>query len=137
MIFPSENKEVFHEYSDGLSENPFVVPCYSLKEVLSEKLRALIQRSYTAPRDYYDIWHLSNSQEIKNWDEITDAFNQKMEFKNIPFEGVHQMINENNDKRVGTAWKNSLAHQIPGGLNISYEEVRNHLFILLSRIFEK
>ena len=57
--------------------------------------------------------------------------------KNIPFQGVYQMINENNDKRVGTAWKNSLAHQIPRGLNISYEELRNDLFILLSRIFEK
>ena len=35
----------------------------SVNEVLSEKIRALIQRSYTAPRDYFDIWYLSKNVE--------------------------------------------------------------------------
>ena len=83
MVFPSESRVIFHPYPDELSKSMVVIPCYSLREVLSEKLRALIQRSYTAPRDFYDIWYLSNNQMDINWKEITDAFYIKMKFKNL------------------------------------------------------
>lgn len=64
------------------------IPCYDIKEVLSEKIRTLIQRSYTAPRDYYDIWYLSNSFKNLDWEEITAAFYEKMKFKEIEFTGL-------------------------------------------------
>jgi predicted nucleotidyltransferase component of viral defense system len=112
-----------------------VIPCYSLREVLAEKLRALIQRSYTAPRDFYDIWYLSNNQMDINWKEITDAFYIKMKFKNLEFNGINQMINERNDKRVKAGWENSLIHQIPGGEVKSYEEIKIYLLNLLNTIF--
>lgn len=137
MIFPIERREVFHSYSDQLSGTPLIVPCYSLREVLAEKLRALIQRSYTAPRDFYDIWYLSNDQTTIDWNEIKSAFHEKMKFKNIEFEGTHQMLNDTNDKRVKAAWQNSLAHQIPGGANPTYEEVKEYLTTLLDMIFNK
>jgi predicted nucleotidyltransferase component of viral defense system len=137
MVFSIENREVFHPYTDGLSESPLVIPCYSLREVLAEKLRALIQRSYTAPRDFYDIWYLANNQTTIDWKEITDAFHVKMKFKNLEFEGIHQMIDENNDKRVKAGWENSLAHQIPGGINTTYKEVKQGLIGLLKEIFKE
>lgn len=137
MIFPIESREVFHPYSDQLSETPLIVPCYSLREVLAEKLRALIQRSYTAPRDFYDIWYLSNDQSTIDWNEIKDAFHEKMRFKQIEFEGTHQMMNDTNDKRVKAAWQNSLGHQIPGGANPTYDEVKEYLISLLDTIFNK
>ena len=137
MVFSIENREVFHPYTDGLSESPLVIPCYSLREVLAEKLRALIQRSYTAPRDFYDIWYLANNQTAIDWKEITDAFHVKMKFKNLEFEGIHQMIDENNDKRVKAGWENSLAHQIPGGINTTYKEVKQLLIGLLKEIFKE
>ena len=59
MVFPVEERTVHHHCSDELSPAAQQVPCYSLSEVLAEKLRALIQRSYTAPRDFYDIWYLA------------------------------------------------------------------------------
>jgi len=110
MVFPTEAREVFHPYSDSLSETPLVIPCYSLREVLAEKLRALIQLSYTVLRDFYDIWYLANNQSSIDWKEIRDAFHVKMKFKNLEFEGIHQMIDESNDKRVKAGWQNSLAH---------------------------
>jgi predicted nucleotidyltransferase component of viral defense system len=136
MVFPTETREVFHPYSDSLSKPILVIPCYSLREVLAEKLRALIQRSYTAPRDFYDIWYLANNQSTINWKEITDAFHVKMKFKNLEFEGIHQMIDERNDKRVKAGWQNSLAHQIPGGMTHTYEEVKQGLIELLKEIFK-
>lgn len=135
MVFPAEEREVFHPYSDALSASPLKIPCYSLREVLAEKLRALIQRSYTAPRDFYDIWYLANNQLAIDWVEIREAFHIKMKFKNLEFEGIHQMMNESNDKQVKAGWQNSLAHQIPGGIEQSYEEVKQELIELLNEIF--
>jgi predicted nucleotidyltransferase component of viral defense system len=135
MVFPTEEREVFHPYSDALSASPLTIPCYSLREVLAEKLRALIQRSYTAPRDFYDIWYLANNQIAIDWKEIKEAFHIKMKFKNLEFEGIHQMINEGNDKQVKAGWQNSLAHQIPGGIEQSYEKVKQELLELLDEIF--
>ena len=135
MVFPTNDREVNHPYSDQLSTDPLTVPCYSLKEVLTEKLRALIQRSYTAPRDFYDIWYLSGNETEIDWKEITKAFHEKMKFKNLEFTGVDQMVNDTNDKRVKAGWNNSLGHQIPGGIDTTYEEVRDDLLKLLNEIF--
>lgn len=69
-------------------------------EVLAEKLRALIQRSYTAPRDYYDIWYLANYVSDLDWPSVTKAFYEKMEYKVFEFTGIEQLINNENDKRI-------------------------------------
>ena len=77
VMFPAVNRPVYHDYSDGLSTATKEIPCYDIKEVLSEKVRALIQRSYTAPRDYFDIWYLSHNFRDLDWKEITAAFYEK------------------------------------------------------------
>jgi predicted nucleotidyltransferase component of viral defense system len=128
MVFSPEMQPVQHEYSDKLSETTIGgIPCYSIPEVLSEKLRALIQRSYTAPRDFYDIWYLSRNVPNLDWNEIRKAFHQKMNFKNIECSGIDQMINEENDKQLMAAWNNSLAHQIPGDYFPEYTAVRDEI----------
>ena len=134
MIFDVTNRNVSHPYSDKLAlENP--IPCYKIEEVLSEKIRALIQRSYTAPRDYYDIWYLSNNFPDLNWSVIVDAFYKKMKFKNIEFTGIDQLINPKSDKALKGAWKNSLGHQIQPDKLPEYEIVRENLLQLFGNIF--
>ncbi len=135
MVFPVEMREVYHPYSDQLSEKHLVVPCYSVNEVLAEKLRALIQRSYTAPRDFYDIWYLSQNVSNIDWSSVTEAFHTKMKFKGLTFTGIDQMINEENDKRLKAAWQNSLKHQIPEKNMIEYEAVKEVITGLLNEIF--
>jgi predicted nucleotidyltransferase component of viral defense system len=135
LIFPKVELHIHHPYSDVLSGNPLLIPCYSIQEVLAEKLRALIQRSYTAPRDFYDIWFLSNQFQGIQWSEVAKAFNQKMRFKGLDFSGVDQLINEENDKRVRTAWENSLGHQIPKKLIPEFDTVKNELKILFDHLF--
>lgn len=136
MIFPVETREVYHPYSDQLSETPLEVPCYAIHEVLSEKLRALIQRSYTAPRDFYDIWYLANHVKDIDWKKVTTAFHQKMEFKGLEFTGIEQMINEENDKRLKAAWKNSLGHQIPEVQLPDYEVIKKELTELIRDVLK-
>lgn len=136
MVFPVKTSEVFHPYSDKLSQTPLEVPCYAIHEVLSEKLRALIQRSYTAPRDFYDIWYLANHVKDIDWEKVTAAFHQKMEFKGLELSSVEQMINEENDKRLKAAWKNSLGHQIPEVQLPDYEMIKKLLTQLISDVLK-
>lgn len=135
MIFPAENMRVIHTYSDKLTSWADSVPCYDLKEVLAEKLRALIQRSYTAPRDYYDIWYLSRHNSYLDWDAIVIAFHKKMQFKGLSFNGVDQLLNDANDNILKKAWKNSLEHQIASGELPAYDTVKQNLQSLFERIF--
>lgn len=135
MIFEVTERTVSHPYSDKLAlEN--TIPCYKIEEVLSEKIRALIQRSYTAPRDYYDIWYLSNNFPDLNWTVIVEAFYKKMKFKNIEFTGVDQLINPKSDKALKGAWKNSLGHQIQPDKLPEYEVIRENLLELFEGIFK-
>ncbi|MDR1974977.1 MAG: nucleotidyl transferase AbiEii/AbiGii toxin family protein [Bacteroidales bacterium] len=136
MCFEPEICAVSHPYSDKLSENATSIPVYSICETLAEKIRALIQRSYTAPRDYYDIWYLSRYIENINWQEVVRAFYAKMAYKGLSFTNIDQLINPQNDKILKAAWKNSLEHQIPFGALPDYEMVRKDLVELFIRIFD-
>lgn len=136
MIFDVSQRKVSHPYSDTLKLET-TIPCYKIEEVLAEKLRALIQRSYTAPRDYYDIWYLSNNFPNLDWKSIIDAFNKKMKFKNLEFTGIEQLINPKSDKALKGAWKNSLGHQIQPDKLPDYETVRANLLNLFEIIFKQ
>jgi predicted nucleotidyltransferase component of viral defense system len=135
MAFEQEWSSIHHPYSDALSENASRIPIYSIPEVLAEKIRALIQRSYTAPRDYYDIWYLSHHVENIDWQAVVEAFYRKAAYKDISFTGIEQLINEENDRLLKRAWKNSLAHQIDKKELPSYDEVRQDLLELFGQIF--
>lgn len=135
MVFPTETTQVHHPYSDQLSQNPLEIPCYAIEEVLSEKFRALIQRSYTAPRDFYDIWYLANHVKEINWQKVKLAFFEKMKYKGIEFKTIEQMINVDNDKLLKAAWQNSLGHQISKVLLPDYEMVKKDIVELLNKVF--
>jgi predicted nucleotidyltransferase component of viral defense system len=130
MIFPPDKATVIHNYSDVLTKGE--IPIYSIAEMLAEKIRALIQRSYIAPRDYYDIWYLSQNIENIDWQQVMRAFYEKAAYKNIQVTGIEQFINPQNDKILKAAWKNSLEHQIENGKLPDYEKVRSDLLELLS-----
>jgi len=114
IVFNHELRKQFHPYSDLiLLRDTGKIPCYNLKEVVAEKIRALIQRSYTAPRDYYDIHKLSNSFTKKDWKEIKSAFLEKAKFKGLEYKNSEQLINPKSTKIIKSAWESSLRHQIP------------------------
>ena len=113
IVFDSELKEITHPYSDSLLKETAKIPCYNLKEVVAEKIRALVQRSYTAPRDYYDIYKLKDSFKDEDWKDIKTAFLEKMEFKGLEYQNIDQLINSKSIKIIKTAWESSLKHQIP------------------------
>ena len=133
VLFPVSKRDVTHQYSDKLTENALQVPCYSIEEVLAEKMRSLIQRSYTAPRDFYDIWYLSKHFPELDYNPIVKTFHKKLAFKGYTFSRIEQLINPENDKHLSAAWKNSLAHQITGELP-DFETVKNELLVHFKKI---
>ncbi len=136
MIFEPIQRRLFHPYSDNLLIDTSI-PCYAIEEVLSEKIRALIQRSYTAPRDYYDIWYLSNNITGLDWNKIIVAFHEKMKYKNIEFTGIEQLINPISERVVKLAWRNSLGHQIKRDTLPDFDIVKRELEALLNENFGK
>jgi predicted nucleotidyltransferase component of viral defense system len=70
MEFAVEERKAFVTYSD-LSEESFTLQCYSLSEVLIEKMAALMGR--TEPRDLYDFWYLMEVDRMnikEHWGEF-------------------------------------------------------------------
>ena len=62
LLFPARDQTIFHPYSDAPGFGKLNVSCYSLEEILTEKLRALGgQRRFAISRDLYDIYFLSRA----------------------------------------------------------------------------
>lgn len=58
-----------------------------------------------------------------------------MKFKKLKFAGIDQFLNDDVDKKLTGAWKNSLAHQISNEQLPPYSEVKEELLVLFKRIF--
>lgn len=111
ILLPTPNQQIFHPYSDNLS-GATTINCYAINEVVAEKLRALKQRSYTAPRDFYDLYELTNNFSKQDWETIKPIFLQKMEHKNLAYNNPSDLINPEKLITVQRAWAASVAHQI-------------------------
>ncbi len=105
-------RDIQHPYSDALLNN-LPVPCYTIDEIIAEKLRSLVQRSYTAPRDIYDLYRLTNDFSKDDWQRVIPIFQEKMEHKGLTYNDVAELIDQSTLERVRKAWDKSLAHQIP------------------------
>jgi len=136
VVFEPVLKSISHPYPDTLTYNA-PIPCYCLEEVITEKLRALIQRSYTAPRDYYDLWYILSKDIELAKAHIKAAFIEKLNFKGHDFTGIEQLINPENNRVVGKAWQNSLVHQIKKNELPSFEEVSMYLEKEIKTLLQK
>lgn len=131
VLFPIKNLPIKHRYSDGERFTNLNIPAYSLEEVLTEKIRAFYQRSYKAPRDFYDVWYLLNYHPFKDWSQIQDALLIKCKMKEV-------FIDKEifNDPKIYNAVKKSWAHSLDHHLAVEslvnvdevWEYLKNNLF---------
>ncbi|KGO85404.1 hypothetical protein Q765_16155 [Flavobacterium rivuli WB 3.3-2 = DSM 21788] len=105
LEFEPTQKEAIIDYSD-LEE--YTLLCYSLEELLVEKLRCTMQRMQ--PRDYYDIWYLV---EVEGMDVeyFTNEFRNKCISKEQNPEDFHKKL-EQKLPQYKARWKNSMNDQI-------------------------
>jgi len=130
FLVSEEMKTIHHPYSDSLiSDAP--IACYSIDEIVSEKLRALVQRSYTAPRDYYDLFSLTQTYTKQDWQRVKSLFLNKMEHKSIPYTGADQLISPASVQTVRNAWKTSVAHQLNEKTKLTSNEMIDEVIKLI------
>src|SRR5207247_9102170 len=75
----------YHEYAD-LPEDA-TSRAYSLPEIATEKIVALMDRSRTEPRDLYDTWYLVSEKHI-DANELLAAIHDKLEFRKLRLSDV-------------------------------------------------
>lgn len=104
--FELEERTVFADYSD--IEEDFKVLCYSLSEVVIEKMTAIMGR--TIPRDVYDLWYLFEVEGL-------DIMEHNFEFERKALNKGHNpaTFRERFERKLATYerdWNKSLGNQI-------------------------
>jgi len=107
LEYPIEIKKVFREYSD-LPEELFSLPCYSLAEVLIEKMVALMGR--TEPRDLYDFWYLTENERLSTREHYPE-FERKAKNKgHDPSKFEERILSK--EKNLKQGWEKKLENQM-------------------------
>jgi predicted nucleotidyltransferase component of viral defense system len=105
LVFEPVMKNIFIDYTD-LEEHHLL--CYSLEEVLVEKMRSVMQRMQA--RDFYDIWYLLE-QHGMDIDFYVREFKTKCESKGLQAVDFTRKLAERLPQYKGR-WQSSLSEQI-------------------------
>ena len=98
--------QIINTYSDLKEE--YSIFCYSLGEVIAEKMRSIMQR--TAPRDIYDLWYLFEVEGHDIEDHVF-AFQEKARYKEYAPNELTKVM-EQKEKIFAKNWKDHLANQM-------------------------
>ena len=111
LSFPLEEKPVLRGYPEfaDLPEDR-VILVYSLNEIAAEKTFALTDPARNEPRDLYDLWYLTENEEVR-LDHIVPAICQKLEFRQKPCEGLQAAL-ARKEPRLRVLWNTRLAYQM-------------------------
>jgi len=101
-------RELLPGYSDDIETQ---LKLYSLEEIISEKLRSILQRGKS--RDYYDVWVLLKQykSDFSN-DSIWGILKKKCEFKGISAPVTADFMNPERAEEARRYWERGLAHQL-------------------------
>ncbi len=104
-------RNILHPYTDG----PLPcegISCYSITELLSEKLRALAQRC--RPRDLYDVVNIYRHPDlVSRAPAVLASLDQKCAFVGIPVPDAQIIRSSPFREEIELEWANMLAHQLP------------------------
>ncbi|MGA2770378.1 MAG: nucleotidyl transferase AbiEii/AbiGii toxin family protein [Bryobacteraceae bacterium] len=111
LVFPIEDRAVHRGYDEftDIPENR-LIRVYSLGEIVTEKVIALMDRARNEPRDLYDLWYLTSHEGVA-LDHLTDAIRRKLEFRGVDCEGIENAILRK-EARLKALWSARLAYQM-------------------------
>lgn len=107
LEFPLEEKAIISPYSDSQNLRR-KLEVYSLEEILTEKLCALIGR--TEPRDLFDTLYLFDLGSI-DYQAVAMAFPEKAKSKDIDPKRLSKIL-VSKKSTIERLWQNRLAHQV-------------------------
>jgi len=107
LEYDIETKKTFIPYTD-LPEESFSLQCYSLSEVLIEKMAALMGR--TEPRDLYDFWYLTEFERMRIKD-YKPEFERKAKNKGHNPDAFEEKV-LNKERNLKQGWQKKLEDQM-------------------------
>lgn len=120
IITEPKIRNIIHGYQEDLSKELYV---YSLEEIISEKLRAILQHlkkleqtgwTRSRARDYYDLWRIFNTyNKDLNLNIIPSVFLKKCKVKDIDFSGPDAFFDEILLTYIADTWEKWLAPLVP------------------------
>ncbi len=137
ILFFVQQKLINHPYSDNNLISKNTIPVYALEEILTEKVRAFYQRSYKAPRDFYDVWYLLQNHTFEDWEKISQILKEKCRLKN---KDINPLLFSNEEilKTVSKSWNQSIAHHLSSKQLPEFKEIwgflREKLFTVYLKI---
>jgi predicted nucleotidyltransferase component of viral defense system len=118
-----EPKTIIRDYSD--LEEDFKIQCYSLVEVLIEKMTALMSR--TEPRDLYDFWYLAEIERFEISNYLFEFQNKAQHKKQDPRKLTEKFLNK--EMAFKRDWEKKLVsqiHDLPEFEKV-FREARRHI----------
>ena len=122
ILLKPELKQIFHPYSDFNKINN-KVSAYPINEIVSEKLRALMQRN--RPRDIYDLYFLSQKISSDKYPTIYNLLCQKSTDKKLDCCKIDSFVNPVKARKNKRAWENSLGHHLAINKLIDFDMAYN------------
>jgi predicted nucleotidyltransferase component of viral defense system len=133
---PVEARDIIHPYSDQEFVTGVKIPCYSLAEMLSEKLRALSgQRRYAIARDIYDVHQLVERGSLDLYDVIS-ILPGKFLVKGLNVKEINMDYVENRRDEFDRDWDRSLRYLLPTSEQTSFEEAWETLLELIRQMVD-
>ena len=141
VCLPILERSIFHSYGEIIEDK---VNCYSLEEIIIEKLRAIIQNtkkmhergwSRSRVRDYYDILNIFKSYEDKvDLTLIGKFLERKFAKKSVMFPSTADFFDPIIMQQIKTSWNNWLS---PLTVKVPmYEEALKELKQIVSNIID-
>ena len=97
--------------------------CYTLQEIISEKLRAISgQRRFTISRDLYDIYHLLNFGGVV-LDDLRDLMEPKFRARSLKLEDINQVEFVGRREEFERDWARNLQHLLPSSDETRFNDV--------------
>lgn len=112
LTFQLEDRFVLTSYIefDDLPEDASI-KAYSLKEIATEKVVAILDRRRSEPRDIYDFWYLTRSQYVDCLD-LVPAIEEKLTFRGLKLVDEAKNFDSGKEAKYRKAWKQRLEQQM-------------------------
>jgi predicted nucleotidyltransferase component of viral defense system len=121
LVLPAEERVLLHPYSDADRLGAPRLACYSLVEMLAEKLRALSgQRRFAIARDVYDVHRLAAAG--ADLAILAEVLRQKLEAKGMALEAVTPARLAARRGEFERNWQDHLAYLLPRGQEVAFSD---------------
>jgi predicted nucleotidyltransferase component of viral defense system len=111
IVLPLKERPVlkgYEEYAD-LPDDAIIL-VYSLEEILAEKVVALVDRARNEPRDLYDVWYLTERENME-LSMLVPEITAKLKFRGKGLKGLGEEFGRK-EARLRKLWQIRLSNQI-------------------------